>query len=112
MGVKRADKRRLDELRVEVGVKERFKKTLVRRRLKLARHGERMGDGKLTKRADAEKVEGKRRRGRPRMRWEDSTKRDLEKVGGGRRTTAGDRSWRLLSLIENKSRRKVRRKKR
>ena len=31
VGVKRADKRRLDEQRVEVGVKESFKKKLVRR---------------------------------------------------------------------------------
>ena len=30
MGVKRADKRRMDEMRVEVGVKEHFKKELVR----------------------------------------------------------------------------------
>ena len=34
MGVKRADKRRLDELRVEVGVKESVTKKLVRNRLK------------------------------------------------------------------------------
>ena len=30
MGVKRADKRKMDEKRVEVGVKEHFTKTLVR----------------------------------------------------------------------------------
>ena len=43
---------------------------------------------------------GKRRRGRPRMGWEDSIKRDLGRVGGEWRTTAEDRSsWRLL--IEN-----------
>ena len=34
MGVKREDKRRRDELRVEVGVKDSFKKKLVRSRLK------------------------------------------------------------------------------
>ena len=36
MGAKRADKRRIGELRVEVGVKERFKKKLVMSRLKWA----------------------------------------------------------------------------
>ena len=38
---------------MEVGVKESFKKKLVRSRLKRAGHVERMGDEKLEKRADA-----------------------------------------------------------
>ena len=79
--MKGADKRRMDELRVEVGVKESFKKKLARRRKKWAGHVERMGDGKLAKRADPQKVEGKGKRGRPRMQWEDSVKRGLERVG-------------------------------
>ena len=33
VGVKRADKRRMDELRVDVGVKEKIKKKLARSRL-------------------------------------------------------------------------------
>ena len=53
--------------RVEVGVEESFKKTLVRSGLNWAGHVGRMGDEKLATRADAQKVEGKRRRGRPRM---------------------------------------------
>jgi hypothetical protein len=31
-----------------------------------------------------EKLEGKSRLGRPRHRWEDNTKMDLQEVGGGR----------------------------
>ena len=50
MGVKRADKRRMDELRLEVGVKESIKKELVTSRLKWAGHVERMGDEKPGKR--------------------------------------------------------------
>ena len=46
-GVKRADKRRRDELRVEVGGKENVKTKLVKGRLKWAGHDERMGDEKL-----------------------------------------------------------------
>ena len=56
--MKRADKRRLDELREEVGVKDSFRKKLVRRRMKWAGHMERMGHDELAKRADAQKVEG------------------------------------------------------
>ena len=57
VGVKRADKRKMNELRVEVGVKESFKKKLVRIRLKWASHVERMGYEKLTNNSEAEKVE-------------------------------------------------------
>ena len=68
MGVERADKRRPDEMRVEVGLglKESFKKTLTRSSLKWAGHLEIMGDKQLTKRAASHTVEGK---GRPKLRW-------------------------------------------
>ena len=59
MGVKRADKRRKDKLRVEVGVKERLKKKSVRSSLIWASHVEIMGGEKLAKRADAQAVKGK-----------------------------------------------------
>ena len=39
-----------------------------------------MADDKLPKRA-AELREGRRRRGRPRLRWEDCVKRDMRKAG-------------------------------
>ena len=64
VGVKRADKRRMNELRVEVGGRREevsFKKTLARSRLTWAGHVDRMGDEKLSKSADVQKVEGKRR---------------------------------------------------
>ena len=54
VGVKRADKRRTDELTVEVGVMENVKKKLAR---------------SLAKRADAQKVEGKRGERRLKLRW-------------------------------------------
>ena len=57
VGVNRADKRRLDELRVDVGVKETVKKKLASSRLKWAGHVENIADEKLTKRGDAQKVE-------------------------------------------------------
>ena len=57
MGLERADKRRMDELRVEVGVKESFTRKLVRRRFKRPSQVERMGGEKLAKRPDAQKLE-------------------------------------------------------
>ena len=71
----------MDELRMEVGVKERFKTKLVRSRLRWVGHVKRMGDEKLAKESNAQKVEGKRRRGIPRMRWEDCIKRYMERLG-------------------------------
>ena len=58
-GVKRANKRRMDEVTVETGVKESFKKKLVWTRLIWAGHVERIGDEKFAKRGDAQNVEGK-----------------------------------------------------
>ena len=59
----RGSKRRMDELRVEVGVKECFKKKLVRCRLKWTKHVERMGGG-IGKETRCPESGRKRRQGR------------------------------------------------
>jgi len=43
----------------------------------------RMGEGRGVHRVLVGKPEGKRPLGRPRRRWEDNIKRDLQEVGGG-----------------------------
>ena len=53
----------------------------MRRRLKWAGHIERMADDRLPKRAVELREKGRRRRGRPRLRWEDCVKRDVKKTG-------------------------------
>jgi hypothetical protein len=42
-----------------------------------------MGEGRGVHRVLVGKPEGKRPLGRPRHRWEDNIKRDLQEVGGG-----------------------------
>ena len=61
VGVKRADKGKTNELF--------FKKELARSSLTWAGHAETMGDEKLAKRADAQKVEGKGGERGPKLRW-------------------------------------------
>jgi len=43
----------------------------------------RMAEGRGVHRVLVGKLEGKRPLGRPRRRWEDNTKMDLQKLGGG-----------------------------
>ena len=59
----------------------------------------RMGEGSGVHRVLVGKPEGKRPLGRPRRRWEDNIKMDLQEVGGGRdwMELAQDRDrWRAL----------------
>ena len=60
VGVKRIDKRRMEKLREEVGVRGSLMRNLARSRLKWAGHVERMEGEWLTKRVDAFRVEGRR----------------------------------------------------
>ena len=53
----------------------------MRSRLQCAGHVERMADDRLPKRAAEVREQGRRRRGRPRLRWEDCVKRDVRKAG-------------------------------
>ena len=53
------------------------------RRMRWAGHVARMGQGRGVHRVLVGKPEGKRQLGRPRRRWEDNIKMDLQEVGGG-----------------------------
>ena len=79
--VTRADKRRMVELREETWVQRSLKERLVRSRLQWAGHVERMADDRLPKRTAELREQGRRRRERPRLRWEDCVKRDVRKAG-------------------------------
>ena len=76
------------------------------RRMRWAGHVARMGEGRGMHRVLVGKPEGKRPLGRPRRRWEDNIKRDLQEVGGGCEDwmeLAQDRDrWRaLVSTVMN-----------
>ena len=63
-------------------------------------HVERMGDDRLPKRAAELREQGRRRRGRPRLRWEDCVKRDVKKAEeeGDWKKKTGDRGgWKRLA---------------
>ena len=53
------------------------------RRMRWAGHVARMGEGRGVHRVLVGNPEGKRPLGRPRRRWEDNIKIDLQEVGGG-----------------------------
>ena len=98
--VTRADRRRMVELREETGVQRSLTERLVRSRLQWAGHVERMADDRLPKRAAELREQGRRRRGRPRLRWEDCVKRDVKKAGGEgdwKKKTGDRRGWKRLA---------------
>ena len=76
------------------------------RRMRWVGHVARMGEGRGMNRVLVGKPEGKRPLGRPRRRWEDNIKMDLQEVGGD----CGDwmelaqdreRWWALVSTVRN-----------
>jgi hypothetical protein len=76
------------------------------RRMRWSRHVARMGEVSGVHRVLVGKPEGKRPLGRPRRRWEDNIKMDLQEMAGGRgdwMELAQDRDrWRALaSMVRN-----------
>ena len=72
----------------------------MRSRLQWAGHVERMADDRLPKRAAELREQGRRRRGRPRLRWEDCVKRDVRKAGeeeDWKKKTRDRVGWKILS---------------
>ena len=102
-GVKRVDRRRMDELREEVGTQKCLMGRLVKSRLKWAGHVEQMKEDRLPRMAYVHQERGKRKRGRPRMRWRDCIERDMRKV------ELEDVDWRMVAQDRGQWRRVVHR---
>ena len=69
-------------------------------------HVAHMGEGRGVHRVLVGKPEGKRPLGRPRCRWEDNIKMELQEVGGGcgdwiELAQDRDRWWALVSTVMN-----------
>jgi len=73
---------------------------VISRRMRLAGHVTRLGEDRGVHRVLVGKPEGKRPLERPRRRWEDNIKMDLQEVGGGRgdwmELAQGRDGWRAL----------------
>jgi hypothetical protein len=81
-------------------------RVLKSRRMRWAGHVARMGEKRGAHRVLVGKPEGKRPLGRPRLRWEDSIKMDVQEVGWGRgdwMELSQDRDgwWALVSTVKN-----------
>ena len=98
--VTRAGRRRIMELREETGVQRSLTERLVKNSLQWAGHVERMADDRLPKRAAELRDQGRRRRGRSRLRWEDCVKTDVRKAGeeeDWKNKTRDRGGWKILS---------------
>ena len=89
---KKVDRRRMNDLRREVGMQCSLTGRLVRSRMRWAGHLVRMDASKLAKRAEVEKHQGRRKR--PQLRWEDCVRRDM-------RRSVEDERWREGRPTEN-----------
>ena len=100
--VTQEDRRKMKELREEIGMKKHPKMKVAGSRMRWAGHVQRMGEDRLSKRAWKAEEGGRRRRGRPKLRWKDCVKRDLERAGtNGQewKTIVEDRGrWRTLTM--------------
>ena len=89
-----------------IGISPNIVRVIKSRRMRWAGHVARMGEGRGVYMVLVGKPEGKRRLGRPRRRWEDNIRMDLQEVGLGYEEWIGlaqDRDrWRaFVSAVKN-----------
>ena len=100
--VTQEDRRKMKALREEIGMKTHLKMKVAGSRMRWAGHVQNMGEDRQSKRAWKAEEGGRRR---PKLRWKDCVKRDLERAGtNGQelKTTAEERE---MENINNESRR-------
>ena len=92
-GVTRRDKIRSEHIRGTTGVVQASKK-ITEKRLKWYGHVRRMKEEHIVRRMLDVEIPGKRRRGRPNLRWKDACKRDMTEVGLKEDNTTNRAAWR------------------
>ena len=92
-GVKRVEKRRLEELREEVGLSRTITDKVVGSRLKWAGQVVQMEEIRAPKRAFMIEESGRRRRGRPKMRWRERVAKDARAAGVPGEWTEVAKDW-------------------
>ena len=99
-GVTTRDKIRNDHIRGTTRVVQASKK-ITEKRLKWYGHVSRMKDEHIVRRMLHVEIPGKRRRGRPNLRWKDACKRDMTEVGLKEDKTTNRAAWRntIISMI-------------
>ncbi len=101
-GVKRVERRRMQDVREEVGTKDCIVGNIFKGRMKWAGHMVRMKYDKLPKTSVTKKQKGFRKRGRPQLRWEEYMTRYLRKAEEEERwrEQANDREqWKQITKI-------------
>ena len=99
-GVTRKDKIRNEHIRGTTKVVQASRK-ITERRLKWYGHVMRMEEDHVVRRVMTKTIPGKRKRGRPKTRWKDVCKRDMQTVGL-REGDEGDRAY-WKETIDNHS---------
>jgi hypothetical protein len=92
LGKTRRDKIRNKDIREQLKVHD-IKHDMERNRLKWYGHVMRMADERIPKKILEMKLRGRRPRGRPRTRWMDQVKRDMERRGKNWTQVQKDREW-------------------
>ena len=85
------DRRKMKEFREEIGMKKHLTMKVAGSRMRWAGHVQRMVEDRLSKRAWKAEEGGRRKRGRPKLRWKDCVKRDLERAG------TNDQEWKAIA---------------
>ena len=80
-GVSRLQHIRNDDIRSQLGIRETMVERVKARRLQWFGHVSRMNNERLPYLALHTQLEGRRSRGRQRMRWRDNVQRDIEERG-------------------------------
>ena len=111
-GISRLQKIRNDDIRQSLGIQTTLLDKVVQRRLRWFGHVERMPADRIPHNALHARFEGKRNKGRPRLRWIDNINEDITSLGltlrGALDLTSDRGQWRSFIRTHRRQRAGVR----